>query len=605
MSQPERINDFLIRFANVNGTGSASANGLFSKAIFRMGIPVSAKNIFPSNIQGLPTWFDVRVSEQGYLARKEEVDIVVAVNPQSFMQDMEVLKSGGYFVYDNTKDYNKDIFRKDIHCIGIPMMRICMEHFENPRHQQLFKNIVYVGALAAMLQIDLQVIHTLLQEKFSRKPKLVPPNIEAIRLGYDYAMKHYDCPIALRVESRVLNEDKIVIDGNTATALGAIYAGATVATWYPITPSTSVVQNFEKFAKKYRIDPESGKNNYAIVQAEDELAAIGMALGGGWNGARSFTATSGAGISLMNEFIGMSYFAEIPVVIVNVQRGGPSTGMPTRTQQGDLLSTAYASHGDTKHILLFPSTPKECFDFMVKAFDIAERFQTAVFLMSDLDLGMNEHLSAAFEWDEDYTYDRGKVITAAQLDEWKTWGRYLDIDGDGIPYRSIPGTHPTKGAFVTRGTSKDQYARYTESSSEYVINVDRLGKKWTTATKGLIPPHVMINPKGPQSIGVIYFGTSDQATLEARDELSKEGIDMDLLKINSFPFDASVDKFVEDHEIVFVVDQNRLGQMRMLLIAELEIDPCKLKSVCAYDGYPLSYSKIYEPIREALQLEQI
>ncbi len=598
------LNNFSIRFANVNGTGSASANGLFFKSVFRMGIPVSAKNIFPSNIQGLPTWFDVRINHRGYLARKDRVDMVVAVNPQSFEQDMSVLRPGGYFLYDSTKDFNKAQFRGDIRIIGIPMMRMCIEHFENPRHQQLFKNIVYVGALAALMDINLEIIHQLLEEKFQRKPKLVPPNIEALRLGYEYAKAHYDCPIELRLESMDANKGKIVMDGNTATALGALYAGATVATWYPITPSTSVVQSFEKFAKKYRIDPDSGKNNFAIVQAEDELAAIGMALGGGWNGARAFTATSGAGISLMNEFIGMAYFAEIPVVVINVQRGGPSTGMPTRTQQGDVLSTAYASHGDTRHILLFPSNPKECFDFTVKAFDFAEQYQTVVFVMSDLDLGMNEHLCDRLEWDDQYQYNRGKVISAKQLDEWKDWGRYLDIDGDGIPYRSIPATHPTKGAFVTRGTSKDEYARYTESSEEYVINIDRLERKWNTVKKGLIAPEIQLDPMGDRRLGLIYYGSTEQAIDEARGLLEKEAITVDLLKINAFPFGEQVERFIAEHEMLFVVDQNKMGQMRLLLINELQCDPRKLIAVTCYNGYPITAQKIVDPIFRAVNTVQ-
>ena len=597
MSNSGYLNNFLIRFANVNGTGSASANGLFSKAIFRMGIPVSAKNIFPSNIQGLPTWFDVRVSEKGYLARKENVDFIVAVNPQSFNQDMDILRPGGYFMYDNTKDYNTDQWRTDIHIIGVPMMGMCMTHFNNPRHQQLFKNVVYVGALAALLQIDLQVFHTLLEEKFGSKPKLIPPNIEALQLGFDYAISNYSCPLELHLKPLHLIADKIVVDGNTATALGALYAGATVATWYPITPSTSVVQNFEKFANKYRKDPETGKNNYAIVQAEDELAAIGMALGGGWNGARAFTATSGAGISLMNEFIGMAYFAEIPVVVVNVQRGGPSTGMPTRTQQGDILSTAYASHGDTKHILLFPSSPKECFDFMVKAFDYAELYQTAVFVMSDLDLGMNDHLTEPFEWDDSTKYDRGKVITAKQLDEWKEWGRYVDLDDDGIPYRSLPGTHPTKGAFVTRGTSKNTMAKYSESSKDYVINVDRLGKKWNTISAQIMQPDITLHSNNHE-IGIIYYGTSDQAVIEAADWLKSDGILPNLMKINAFPFHPTVNDFIQAHQHVFVVDQNRLGQMKMLLINELDINTSKLTSILNYDGLPLAAECIHHPITQ-------
>ena len=417
-----KVNDFVIRFANVNGTGSASANNIVAKSIFRMGIPVAPKNIFPSNIQGLPTWFELRVSEKGYLGRRAGINILVGVNPQSLMADIESVASGGYFIYDSSKKLREEYFRKDIHFIGIPMIRICMEHFHDARQQQLFKNIVYVGALAALINIDMEEVKGIIAEQFKRKPKLITPNYLALDLGYNFAQENFKCPLKYSLERRDQVGDSILVDGNTATALGAIYAGASIAAWYPITPSTSVVKAFESHAKKLRVNKESGKNNFAILQAEDELAAIGMVIGATWNGARAFTATSGAGVSLMTEFIGLSYFAEIPVVLINVQRGGPSTGMPTRTQQADIISSVYASHGDTKHILLWPSNPAECFEMTAIAFDLADRLQTLVFVMSDLDLGMNFHLSPPFKWNEEKEYDRGKILTASELEQIEEFG---------------------------------------------------------------------------------------------------------------------------------------------------------------------------------------
>ena len=478
-----RINDFVVRFANVNGTGSASANYLFAKSVFRMGVPVSAKNIFPSNIQGLPTWYEVRVCEKGYLGRKEGIDLMVSVNPQSFKRDIASVKTGGYFLYDNTKPLHEEFLRDDIHFIGVPLMDICNREFTDPRQKQLFKNIVYVGAIARLLNIDTSIIEGLFAEQFQGKEKLIAPNVKALHLGSDYVRDNFRYPLEFSVEVRDLVGDSIMIDGNSAAGLGAVYGGASVVSWYPITPSTSLVSAFEDYAKKLRKDPLTGKNKYSIVQAEDELAAIGMAIGANWNGARSFTATSGPGISLMSEFLGFAYYAELPVVLVDVQRSGPSTGMPTRTQQSDFISAAYASHGDTKHILLIPSTPTECFDMMADAFDYAEQLQTPVIMMSDLDLGMNEHMTSPFQWDDNRKYKRGKVLTASQLDTLPSWGRYRDVDGDGIPYRTLPGTHPTKGSYFTRGSSHDENAAYSEDSATYVRIMDRLLKKLETAKK--------------------------------------------------------------------------------------------------------------------------
>jgi 2-oxoglutarate ferredoxin oxidoreductase subunit alpha len=589
------VNDFVVRFANVNGSGSASANNMFAKAIFRMGIPMSPKNIFPSNIQGLPTWYEVRINDKGYLGRRDGVDLMVSINPQSLVKDIAEVKTGGYFVYDNTRKLHNELIRDDINFIGIPMMRMCMEHYSDPRKQQLFKNMVYIGALSALINMDEAVIKNIIAEQFAKKPKLIPPNELAIKLGSDYARANFDCPIGLRLETRNANGDDILIDGNTATALGAIYAGATVAAWYPITPSTSVVKAFETYAKKLRVDPDTGRKKYAIVQAEDELAAMGMVIGATWNGARAFTATSGPGVSLMSEFIGLAYFAEIPVVLVNVQRGGPSTGMPTRTQQPDILSSAYASHGDTKHVLLFPSTPSECFEHTAAAFDLAERLQTPIIVMSDLDLGMNNHITPPLEWDDSRVYDRGKVLTAEDLEQMEEFGRYLDVDGDGVCYRTIPGTHPTKGSFFTRGTSRDEYARYSEDGQVYVRVVDRILKKWETA-KALVPKPQVQWSGSETKLGIIFFGTTNYPALEAMELLQEEGIQVNAMRILAFPFTADVEDFIDRHEYVFVIEQNRDAQFRSLLINELEINPKQLIKVLNYDGMPITADNIKNQI---------
>lgn len=581
------INDFVIRFANVNGTGSASANNLFAKSIFRMGIPVTPKNIFPSNIQGLPTWYEVRVNEKGYLGRRAGIDIMVSVNPQSMAKDIAAVRPGGYFMYDSSRPLEKEMHRDDIHFIGIPMIRMCQQNFDSPRQHQLLKNVIYVGALTALLDIEVDVVKELIAQQFQKKEKLIPINYKALEMGIQYIHDHYEYPLGLRLERRDNIGDRIMVDGNTACALGAIYAGATVAAWYPITPSTSVVDAFSKYVRRLRVDPETGKNKYAIVQAEDELAAIGVVVGAMWNGARSFTATSGPGLSLMNEFLGLAYFAEIPVVLIDVQRGGPSTGMPTRTQQSDILLAAYASHGDTKHPLLFPSTPTECFEMTAGAFDLAERLQTPILVMTDLDLGMNEHTTPPFAWDDTRRYDRGKVLSADDLDKLERYGRYLDVDGDGITYRTIPGTHPTKGSFFTRGSSKDEYARYTEDGAAYQRNMDRLVKKWNTA-KYHVPAPELYQSADQSEDGLIFFGTSTYAALEAVDELAAAGVKMDALRIKAFPFNNEVAEFIERHRRIFVVEQNRDAQMRTLLINELEINPKKLIRVLNYDGFPIT-----------------
>ncbi len=605
MSDTSRVNNFVIRFANVNGTGSASANGLFAKSIFRSGVPMSPKNIFPSNIQGLPTWYEVRVNDKGFLGRREGIDILVGVNPQSFREDLESVVRGGYMIYDSSRQLHDELIREDIHMIGIPMMRLSMDEFDVPRHQQLFKNIIYLGACVALLDIDIDIVKQLIEEQFASKPKLVPPNFTALEKGYHYTKDHFDCPLDIRVEKRDLIGNKILLEGNAATALGAIYGGSTFCAWYPITPSTSVAKAFDKYAHKLLTDRKTGKKKFAIVQAEDELAAIGMVIGAAWNGVRAFTSTSGAGVSLMNEFIGLAYFAEIPVFLVNVQRGGPSTGMPTRTQQGDVLSSAYASHGDTKHILLFPASPAECFEMSYTGLDLADRFQTPVILMSDLDLGMNEHITEPLQYDKKRKFDRGKVLTAEDLEQsGLDWGRYLDVDGDGICYRTIPGTHPSKGGYFTRGTSRDEYAKYTENGEVYKRNVDRLTVKWNTSKK-VVPKPEFYQPSNQSSYGIIFFGTSTDSALEAMNELEKRGNRVDAMRIKAFPFTPEVESFLDQHDEVFVIDQNKDGQMRTLLINELEINPSKLISVLNYNGYPITSDHILNKITQHLSVKEL
>lgn len=599
MSLNTKINDFVVRFANVNGTGSASANFMFAKSVFRMGVPVTPKNIFPSNIQGLPTWYDVRISEKGYLGRKEGVDLMVCMNPQSMLKDIAIVNSGGYFLYDSTKPLHKDYIREDINYIGIPLTEICNKEYADPRQRQLFKNIIYVGALSTLLNIEFGVLETLVAEQFKGKEKLIAPNINALQLGVKYVQENYNYPLDIRVERRDLIKDSILLNGNKAAGLGAVYGGATVASWYPITPSTSLVEAYEKYAEKYRVDKETGKKNFAIVQSEDELAALGMAIGANWNGARSFTATSGPGLSLMNEFLGLAYFSEIPVVLVDVQRSGPSTGMPTRTQQSDLLMAAYASHGDTKHVLLIPATPAECFEMMAEAFELAEFLQTPVMMLTDLDLGMNDHMSPPLKWDANKKYNRGKVLSAEQLEKLERFGRYLDVDNDGVPYRTIPGTHPTKGSYFTRGSSHDEYAVYSEDSPTYVRIMERLLKKQETA-KGLVPAPHFYQTENNSKYGLLFFGTTTQSAEEAMDLLNEQEIYVDAIRLKSFPFNDSVRAFIEAHELVFVIEQNRDAQMRTLLVNELEIDPKKLKKVLNFDGTPITADFILNQVMSQL-----
>ncbi|MEY4160542.1 MAG: 2-ketoglutarate: oxidoreductase subunit alpha [Pseudomonadota bacterium] len=587
MNRITATNDFVVKFANVNGSGSASANEMFARSIIRMGVPVAPRNIFPSNIQGLPTWYEVRVTERGWLGRRGGCDMMVALNAQTWDADVAELNAGGYLFYDSTRELPQSKFRDDIIPIGIPLTAICAREFTDPNQRRLFKNVMYVGALAGLLDIELGVIETLIGEQYRGKDKLIDGNREAARIGYDYAREHFACSIGLKVTRANGVGQRIFIDGNSAAGLGAVYGGATVAAWYPITPSTSVIEAYTSYCRKYRTDPESGAARYAIVQAEDELASIGMVIGAGWNGVRAFTATSGPGISLMQEFLGLSYFAEIPSVVVNVQRGGPSTGMPTRTQQSDLLICAYASHGDTRHVLLFPEDPHECFTLTAQAFDLAERLQTPVFLMTDLDIGMNERLCDPFEWDDTRRYDRGKVLSAADLEAGKVYGRYDDVDGDGVPWRTIPGVHGSKGAYFTRGTTRNAQARYSELGSDYVYNMERLRRKFETA-KALVPAPILTPAAQSTDYGVIYYGSTGPAMAEALELMAKAGIHLDALRIRAFPFAAEIDAFITAHDKVFVVEQNESGQLRSMLINEGEHNPRNLIKVLHYDGTPIT-----------------
>ena len=595
----QAVNDFVIRFANINGSGSASANLLFARAILRMGAPIAPRNIFPSNIQGLPTWYEVRVSEKGYLGARGGADMLVAMNPQTFAQDVASIEPGGYLFYDSTRPMPAAHGRDDIVVLGLPLTEICNAAYSDARQRQLYKNIIYVGALAALLDIERSVIEQLLIERFKGKDKLIEANLNALDIGFARARDRFTCPLGMRVRKSDAVGDRILVEGNYAAGLGAVYGGATVCAWYPITPSTSLAEAFERVASRYRIEPETSKKTFAMVQAEDEIAAIGMAVGAGWNGARAFTATSGPGISLMQEFFGLAYFAEIPVVVFDVQRGGPSTGMPTRTQQSDILLAAFASHGDTKHVLIIPDAPGEVFEFAAAAFDFAERLQTPVFVMLDLDIGMNSHLSEPFAWDDERRYDRGKVMTAEELEHTVNFGRYNDVDGDGVPWRTLPGAHPTRGAYFTRGTSRDRFARYTEESAPYVENMERLLHKFETA-RAMLPAPVVKRAAKRAKIGLVYYGSTAPAMDEALDILAAKGVAVDALRIRAFPLSKAIADFVDEHEIVFVVEQNRDGQMRSLMTIDLEIDPRRLESVRHYGGLSITARFIVAAVVERL-----
>ncbi len=595
------VNDVVIKIATVNGTGSASANGLLMKSIFRMGIPVVGKNYFPSNIQGLPTWYEIRVTGDGYKSRSDRVDLMVAMNAQTYAADLQEVSPGGWLIYDSTWPRHALLNRDDVTVLGVPLSKMCNEHFEGARARVLMKNIGYVGAVAALLEIDLDVITSLLEETFADKKHLIESNMRAIRFGYDYASENFVCPLPSKVAAMDGTQGHIVIDGNTAAGLGCMYAGATVGAWYPITPSTSLMDAFRSFCDKYRVDPRTGKRTYCIIQAEDELAAIGMVLGASWNGARSFTPTSGPGISLMSEFLGFAYYAEIPAVIFNVQRTGPSTGMPTRTQQSDILSCAYASHGDTRHVLLFPADPNECFYMAQSAFDYAERLQTPVMVLSDLDIGMNDWMVPEFDFDDKKVPDRGKVLSAAELDEMEKFHRYLDVDGDGIPYRTLPGTHP-KGAYFTRGSGHTKYGGYTEDSGAYQEVVDRLLVKWETARSILPEPEIRYSEFNKAAI--LTIGSGHGACEEALDRLKKVNVSLNYCRVRAFPCSDAVKEFIGKHEVVYVVEQNRDAQFRSLLILDSGADPAKLVSLLHYNGMPLNAGFVVDKVREEISKGQ-
>jgi 2-oxoglutarate ferredoxin oxidoreductase subunit alpha len=592
-------NDFVVKFANVNGSGSASANELFARAVLRMGVPVASRNIFPSNIQGLPTWYEVRVSGEGWLGRRGGVDLMVAMNPQTWDKDVAEIAPGGYLLFDSTKPLPASKFRKDVNLLPVPLTEICNRAYSEPRQRQLFKNIIYVGALAFLLGMERETVEGAIAARFKGKQKLIAPNVQAFAMGYDYARLHLDGACALKVAPADKVGERIFIAGNDAAALGCVWGGATVCAWYPITPSTSLAEAFAKHCKRFRVDPETGKNKFAIVQAEDEIAAIGMVIGAGWNGARAFTATSGPGISLMQEFFGFAYYAEIPAVVFDIQRGGPSTGMPTRTQQSDIMLAAYASHGDTKHVLLFPRDPNEAFHLAADAFDLAERLQTPIFVMMDLDIGMNDWLCEPLKWDGARVYDRGKVMTAEELEAGKEFGRYLDVDGDAVPYRTLPGTHPSKGAYFTRGSSHDRYARYSEEGGVYVEVMQRLQRKFETA-KSLVPKPVARRAKEPAKYGAIYYGSTSAAMDEALATLDKQGLPLDALRLRAFPFAEEVVDFIHAHEQVFVVEQNRDAQLQKMIVNECAIDPARFISVLHFDGTPITARFITKAIAERM-----
>jgi 2-oxoglutarate ferredoxin oxidoreductase subunit alpha len=593
-----KVNDFAFKLANVNGTGSASANGLLMQAIFRMGIPVSGKNLFPSNIQGLPTWYEIRVNKDGRTARTSEYDLMVAMNAETYAADVKEVRSGGYVLYDSTWPLAKNLLREDVTFLGVPYARLCAEAFSDSRERTLMKNIAYVGTLAALLSIDMDVVSNMLKEKFAKKPALMDSNQKAIQLGYKYAREHFE-PLPMRLEKMDATKDSILIDGNTATALGAVYAGATVAAWYPITPSTSVLDAFKAFCDKYRVDKETGKKKYCILQAEDELGAVGMVIGASWNGARAFTSTAGPGISLMNELIGLAYYAEIPTVIVDVQRVGPSTGMPTRTQQGDIMMCAYASHGDTKHICLYPANPAECFEMAIKSFDLAERFQTPVFMLTDLDIGMNDWVVPRFKWDESYKPDRGRVLTKEQLEAMPVYYRYHPADELGVAARTLPGVHE-KGAFFTRGSGHNRFGKYTEIPDEYADVMDRLLRKHRSA-RDFVPAPVIERRQGA-TFGVLTVGGCDLAAREAMELLAAEGYIGDYMRVRGFPFNDQVEAFLATHETVFVVEQNRDAQLRALLVLETAAPKEKLKSILAYGGFPLQAAQVVKGVRSRVPL---
>ncbi|MFP5206250.1 MAG: 2-oxoacid:acceptor oxidoreductase subunit alpha [Acidobacteriota bacterium] len=582
-ARPRVVNDFTIIVATVNGSGSQSANSILLKSIFGMGVPVSGKNLFPSNIAGLPTWYTIRASKDGYVARKRQSDLLVALNPETGREDILALPPGAAAIYE--ENMNLKQYRDDVICYPVPFDKITAAVCPEAKLRKLVKNMVYVGVAAQLLHIDLNVVEKSVKQQFAKKQKVFDLNFGAVKAGFDYAASTFTKQDRLFVEPMNETKGKIIIDGNAACGMGAVFAGVTVIAWYPITPSTSLVEAATDLLKKFRVTPE-GKATFAVVQAEDELAAIGMVLGAGWAGARSMTSTSGPGISLMAEFSGLGYYAELPGVIFDVQRTGPSTGMPTRTQQADLLSTAFLSHGDTKHVVLLPGSVKECFELSMAAFDLTERLQTPVFVLTDLDLGMNNWMSEPFEYPEK-PLDRGKVLTAEDLQRLGGFARYRDVDGDGIPYRTLPGTNHPKASYFTRGSGHNDAAGYTEKPDEYQQVVDRLARKFEHA-RTLVPAPVTVS-NGKSKVGFLAFGTTDFALRESLDQIRSEyGKSIDYMRIRAYPFAHEIHDFVASHERVYVVEQNRDAQMVSLLKLDLPADQVvKLRSILNYNGLPI------------------
>jgi 2-oxoglutarate ferredoxin oxidoreductase subunit alpha len=588
----EVVNDFSIQVATVNGSGSQSANSVLLKSIFAMGIPISGKNLFPSNIAGLPTWYTIRASKHGYIARKKEIDILVAMNAETAKDDILSLPAGGVAIYEEAANLKQ--YRDDVVCYPVPFDKITAAVCPEAKLRKLVKNMVYVGVVAQLLDMDLATVEAALRRQFAKKQKAADLNWAAVQAGYDYAKASLTKQDPFRVERMHANEGKIVIEGNAAAALGCMFAGVTVVTWYPITPSSSVVENLIDLLKKYRVEP-SGKATFAVVQAEDELAAVGMVLGAAWTGARSMTATSGPGISLMSEFAGLGYFAEIPAVIFDIQRVGPSTGMPTRTAQGDILSVAYLSHGDTRHVMLLPGSVKECFDMSVEAFDLAEQLQTPIFVLSDLDLGMNNWMTEPFSYPEK-PMQRGKVLSADDLTRLGGFARYKDVDGDAVGYRTLPGTDHPQAAFFTRGSGHNQRALYTERPDEYQQVMERLARKFDTARKMVPAPVTVVN--GTSKIGLIAYGTTDFAVTESREQLKAEyKLETDYLRIRAFPFTREIHEFVAAHDRIYVIEQNRDAQMLSLLKLDLPSeDATKLRSVRHYNGLPIDARSVTDEL---------
>lgn len=588
------MQDFVIRFASVNGTGSASANGIVARSLFRCGLSIGPKNMFPSNIQGMPTWYDIRVSDKEFKSRKEHADLLVSANRNSLEEDLKGVRENAYVIYDSTGGFQAPPTKHKVNLLALPMTQIALDAFPtNPKRFNL-QNLIYVGAVSALLKIPTEVVEKMIQERYGKK-KGVESDIEAFRLGHAYALKHFPCPLPFAVEAKEADPEKILIEGNYAMALGCLYAGASVVGWYPITPSTGLVENFSALCERYRKNPETGEKRYALVQSEDEMTAIGIVVGAAWNGARSFTATSGPGFTLMHEILGFAYYAEIPTVLFNVQRCGPSTGLPTRNQQADILQAAYASHGDTKHILLFPSNPEEGFHFAQLAFNLAERYQTPVIVMTELETGMNEFISKPLRKDPSLTTDRGKVLRKDDfLKRAKPFFRYMDEDGDGVPYRSVPGDD-SRLAFFTRGSGHDRFGRYTEDANAYADNMERLAKKFRLLSEHLPQAELHSSKKRTHNICLVYFGSTQEVMNEVSYLLEGKGLHFDSLRIRSFPFSETLQRTLQNYDTVLIIEQNRDAQMRKLLSGELDLK-MKLESVCFFDGLPLVAEKVAKEI---------